>query len=302
MHRGLRMSILIALMVILVGSVYLLFFSDESAFPGTEKQSSEFSREADPDALEANGIPSVTPTQTSNPKEAAMANFLSKVQSMEDKMILDIDYISQEPDYPTGCESVSAVMLLNYMGVNITVDNFIDTCLEKGDIIVRNKQYYAPDPSVKFVGNPRGSGFGCYAPVIINALEKAAPDFYVLDESEKELSYLVDTYVKRQTPVLIWATMNMTESKEGEKWIIDNSITAGASVGENVNIESEIPKGAQTVTWIAGEHCMVLVGYDQNSYYMADPYKSNGIKAYRKDLVEQRYEELNMQAVTMIAK
>ena len=29
-------------------------------------------------------------------------------------------------DYPTGCESVSAVMALQYAGVDITVDTFID--------------------------------------------------------------------------------------------------------------------------------------------------------------------------------
>ena len=47
--------------------------------------------------------------------------------------LLNVPYINQRMDYPTGCESVSAVMALQYAGVDITVDTFIDDCLDTGE-------------------------------------------------------------------------------------------------------------------------------------------------------------------------
>lgn len=35
---------------------------------------------------------------------------------------IEVPYIDQSVKYPTGCESVSAVMLLKYLGYEITVD------------------------------------------------------------------------------------------------------------------------------------------------------------------------------------
>ncbi len=43
---------------------------------------------------------------------------------------IQVPYIDQSIKYPTGCESVSAVMLLKYLGYEITVDEFIQNCLE----------------------------------------------------------------------------------------------------------------------------------------------------------------------------
>ena len=45
--------------------------------------------------------------------------------------VLHVPYIDQSVRYPTGCESVSAVMLLRFLGMEITVDEFIGRYLEK---------------------------------------------------------------------------------------------------------------------------------------------------------------------------
>ena len=47
---------------------------------------------------------------------------------------LEVPYIDQSVKYPTGCESVSAVMLLQYLGYSITVDEFIEKYLELGKL------------------------------------------------------------------------------------------------------------------------------------------------------------------------
>ena len=41
--------------------------------------------------------------------------------AVSSRQALDAPYLSQE-DYPTGCESVSAVMALQYWGVDLTVE------------------------------------------------------------------------------------------------------------------------------------------------------------------------------------
>ena len=40
--------------------------------------------------------------------------------------VIEVPYLDQSVKYPTGCESVSAVMLLRYLGYEITVDEFIE--------------------------------------------------------------------------------------------------------------------------------------------------------------------------------
>lgn len=83
-----------------------------------------------------------------------------------DYKIIQAPFIYQMDKYPTGCESVAAVMALQYAGINISVDTFIDKYLDRSSGIPF-------DPNSTFGGNPRStSGFGCYAPVIKKALDK----------------------------------------------------------------------------------------------------------------------------------
>ncbi len=64
-------------------------------------------------------------------------------------------------------------MLLRQAGYSTSIADFVDKYLDKGSFYWKNGTQYGPDPSTKFVGDPRSSsGFGCYAPVITNALNK----------------------------------------------------------------------------------------------------------------------------------
>ena len=47
------------------------------------------------------------------------------------KKVIQAPYIDQTKQYPTGCESVSAVMLLQYLGIPVLVDDFIEKYLKK---------------------------------------------------------------------------------------------------------------------------------------------------------------------------
>lgn len=44
----------------------------------------------------------------------------------DNQKIYDIPLILQNPKYPNGCEAATAVMLLNYYGIDINLDEFIN--------------------------------------------------------------------------------------------------------------------------------------------------------------------------------
>ena len=70
---------------------------------------------------------------------------------------IGVPYIDQSVKYPTGCESVSAVMLLQYLGYDITVEEFIDRYLECRPMENRHGELYGPDPYQYFCGSPYDS-------------------------------------------------------------------------------------------------------------------------------------------------
>ena len=98
---------------------------------------------------------------------------------------IQVPYIDQSIKYPTGCESVSAVMLLKYLGYEITVDEFIQNCLECREMEIRDGVLYGPDPNKFFCGSPYDEeSYGIYARGLQKALAKAAGDHYeFLDET-----------------------------------------------------------------------------------------------------------------------
>lgn len=189
--------------------------------------------------------------------------------------------ICQHPDFPTGCESAAAVSLLRHWGVNISLAEFADDYLEKdGEFRLERGLLYGPDPYRAFVGSPRDdSSFGCMAPPICEAMQRVAGNLLSVTELRgMEPDALCRRFVAEGKPVLVWVSMNMSEIKKGVEWIL--------------------PDGRQ-YTWPSGEHCMVLVGYDEAHYILMDPEKGE-LRSFPKEDVEQAYRSLGMQAIAAI--
>lgn len=202
----------------------------------------------------------------------------------DEKVCIQAPYIDQSGAYPTGCESVSAVMLLQFLGVDITVDEFIEKYLEKQDFEERDGELFGPDPRKYFCGSPYDEdSFGCYAPVIAGAMKRVLGGAYtVKDESGTDTAELLRRYIDKGMPVVYWACINMREPVIGPKWkLLD---TGGV------------------FTWVSNEHCMLLVGYDEKGYYFNDPYDNNGLVRYPKEVVEDRYRAQHMQAVGVLPR
>lgn len=209
-------------------------------------------------------------------------------------MILDVSYIDQSVKYPTGCESVSTVMLLQYLGYKISVDEFIENYLEQDTFEQRRGEQYGPDPRKMFCGSPYDEeSFGCYSPVIVKALnrffeesekEKSAErnhlKYRVVDETGKTAQQLVEQYVKKGMPVIFWACIDMREPIIGPEW--------------------KLKETGETFTWISNEHCLLLVGEDETGFYFNDPHGNHGVICYEKELVENRHKAQMLQAVAVI--
>lgn len=213
------------------------------------------------------------------------------VQPPEQKMnqykshLIDVPYINQKENYPSGCESVSTVMALWYLGIDISPETFIDHYMNMGAApYEENGKLYATNPWEKFVGSPYNSnGYGCYAPVIVKALQSFLDlDKYNVQElHDISIEELCKQYIQNDIPVILWASIDMQPLKETYTWY-----------------DKETKK---TLTWKSPMHCLLLTGYDQDYYYFNDPMRQKNM-SYKKADVEKVYKDLYSQAVVIEKK
>ncbi len=204
-----------------------------------------------------------------------------KVSNQEKK---DVPLIKQNPSYPNGCEATSATMLLNYYGIDITLKEFIDTYLNKGNVYEKNGIRYGPDPSQYYAGSPSDEkrGWGCFDKVIEEALirtiymyskENSSIDFHViLPTSKKPLQEVAFV-----APAIIWVTIDYEEVTEVYEW------------------QSYDKK--KTFTYPKNSHAVVLTGYDSTYYYINDPLKSEKNIPVLKEKLEKSYDSLGRQTI-----
>ena len=197
----------------------------------------------------------------------------------EKSPVLEVPALSQT-DWPTGCESVSAVMALNWAGADLTVEDFVYGFLPMDELWMDAAgQLCGPSPADTFIGDPSGRGYGCFAPVLARAMSRAAPAGYrALDLTGSPLSELACAYLRHNIPVVIWATMEMRPVEAGTQWLLP---------------------GGEIFTWPSGEHCLLLVGETAEGYLLNDP-RAGETVCYDKELVRRRYESLGSQAVALV--
>lgn len=197
--------------------------------------------------------------------------------------IISLQGLSQE-GIPTGCESVSTVAALQYHGINITVDEFITHFLPCQNFYKKDGMIYGANPHEYFAGDPyKTSSLGCYPNVILKALKKMKKSNYprtdnliFKDVSGSNFETLITQYIDNQIPVVLWVTIGMKAPYDGMQYYLEDG---------------------SLYTWTAQEHCTVLCGYDDTSYYIMDPLTNGEIVTYPKLLVEQRYDEVGRYAL-----
>lgn len=195
---------------------------------------------------------------------------------------IPVPYLSQEGTMPTGCELVSALMVLRYYGIDLSVEEFVNDYVTMEPIFVNSSgTLEGPHPNQAFVGDPRQyASYGCYAPVIVEAMNRTTGAGQAANTTGLTLEELMEQYVYNGTPALVWVTINMAPSYPSDQWYV--------------------PESDSWFTWIAKEHCMVLVGADDSGYYLLDPYNSNGLVYHSKEIAAQRHAELGYQSVVYV--
>lgn len=218
--------------------------------------------------------------------------------------LIKVPYIDQTEEWPTGCESVSTVMFLQYFGIDIDMERFVEQYLEKEPLLEKEGTLYGGDPRKVFVGDPADErSMGCYAPVILKALERVIhaeaqkrgvpegpaeagsgdgrclTDREAVDLTGFPMEVLLKEYIDNDIPVIFWASIDLKETYEGPEWILTDT--------------------GEIFTWRSNEHCMLLVGYDRDNYYFNDPWHDHGTIGYERELVEQRHMEQYQMAVSV---
>ncbi len=190
---------------------------------------------------------------------------------------VEIPELCQYPYLPTGCEVTAASMVLQFYGSDMTPEKFALHWLSKDEnFYYIDGELYGPDPRKIFAGDPfKNNSYGCFAPVIAKAVNNNSEEFKAEVIRGKSVEELCEEYIDKNCPLLIWVTMGMRESASGSSWKLEDG---------------------SVFTWTAGEHCMVLCGYNEEYYYLADP-QSGSTVLYKKDIVEKRFKELGRQAL-----
>lgn len=179
-------------------------------------------------------------------------------------------WVNQYPELPTGCEITALTSVLNYYGYNVKKETMADDYLKKG-----SGSFYE-----MFLGNPRKKegSYGCMAQPIADAanlyFKKNLISRKAVNISGSEFDKVLD-YVAEGYPVIVWNTINMKSAYESKKLVL----------------------GGKTYTWIAPEHCVVVIGFDRdaNEVYVADP--TSGLVTRNLNIFKQRYNSLKKQAV-----
>ena len=196
------------------------------------------------------------------------------VLNNEELVLLGVQNILQKPELPAGPEITCLTIVLNYLGDYVDkvflAENYL-TIAEPG----------TASPYDAYLGDPKVAkgSYGCYASVIVDAANRYFSDKgntrkKALNVSGSTKDELLE-FVKNGTPVLVWGTTNLVESKVTAAWEVDGEL----------------------IQWQGYEHCTVLMGYNKtrDTVIVADPLR--GIIEFDMEKYFQRYEEQHSNAV-----
>lgn len=194
--------------------------------------------------------------------------------------ISNVPYLNQiSLGYPTGCEVVSATMLLKYKGYDVSVKNVIEN-MKCGSRKHQNSDgiWYGANPFEEFVGNPSkglsNGNYGVFAKPIVNAISNFAGNKVknISGCSENQLF----NYVSKGNPVIVWCVKNAGNLKEGVTWQYED--------------------GSGSFKELVGEHCALLIGYDENYVYLNDPSAGENVKQSKAKFISN-WKQLFSQAI-----
>ena len=200
---------------------------------------------------------------------------------------LDVEVLAQYPQLPNGCEATSLAAVLRFLGFDVEALDLVYGYIPSEPITYSEDGFiaYGPDPAEAYAGWPEEgyTGFYCFAPPIVQAansyLSERQSLWQAVDASgadEEELLEWLDTGV----PVIVWATLNM-------------------DVRLFSNFQWTLPNGEVYYPY-SNLHCMVLTGYDDESFTIMDPIE--GLVTVDRERFMSRYWSIGEWAVAFAKK
>ena len=196
----------------------------------------------------------------------------------DEKVILsNVPLIQQLPELDRGCEVTSLAMMLQYAGVSVDKMTLANE-IKKVDFIddgVRG------NPNEGFVGNIytfSESGYAVYHGPLFQLAEKYLPNKAV-DLTGKNIEEIYKSIKAGQPVVMITnATFAPLDEAEFTTW--------------------ETNSGDVSITY--NEHCIVLIGYDQESVYIRDPLEGSLDVKVPRETFEQAWAQMGSQAISYV--
>ena len=202
------------------------------------------------------------------------------------EMRLDVKPILQD-NYAGACEAYAVVTLLNYYGFSVDDIRFVEYYLHTEPLGTYDGIYHGPSLYSAFAGTP-DNGYGVYAPSVKDSIDQYLADenstYRAKIETNCTLEELCDCCVSKGEPVMIWGTIDMQEPYDYVYWVIDYA-------------DDDSPlKSGDVFSWPTTEHCMVLIGYDEENYHFADSLDAM-VVSYPKADCQKAFEALESQAI-----
>lgn len=206
------------------------------------------------------------------------SSYLSSVKPVH---ISGVPYLNQfSLGLPTGCEAVSAAMVLKYHGYNVSANTIVNATPNGEAKHKENGKWVGANPFEEFVGHPSKNktygSYGCFAAPIVKAMKTVAGS-RVKDISGCSSDTLFD-YVADGHPVVVWCVKNAGNLKTGVTWTY--------------------PDGSGKFTELSGEHCAVLIGYDSKNVYLNDPSAGKNVTQPKSKFISN-WKKLYSQAIVV---
>ena len=191
-----------------------------------------------------------------------------------DVYIANFPTMNQYPTYQTGCESVALTLLLRYYGVGVSADSVISNLARQDLPYLENGVRYGGNPELGFLGDPYSIyAYGVYEMPIANVANMYKGG--VVSRSNFPFSEVLNL-VSQGKPVVVWTSMGLSAPYISSSWIYK-------------------PTG-ETISWKAGEHAVVVIGYNDNNVIISDP-MGGQIRYQSRSLFEARYNYFGRKAV-----
>jgi len=193
------------------------------------------------------------------------------------KVILDVPIIKQNPELKYGCEVTSLAMLLQYAGIQMDKMELARK-IQDDEPVIKDKNGNIikwGDPNDGFVGDVTGKNAG-YA-VYVKPTERLMRTYLpgTINLTNKPFDRLMNQ-VRHSKPVLVWATGDFKSPDRWETW----------------------RHHSKTIKTPLDLHAVVLVGFDEDNVYVNDPLAGKKANKINKARFKTAWNALGRQALS----